>query len=139
MSRAMRSLLRDMFAEAIAAGWVDSSPVEVTRAARVKVKRARLTLELWQAIYAESRQPWLKRSMELALLTGQRRNDIAAMLLRDVVHGHLQIVQAKTGQRLRISTSGRLDASGLDPATVSRRCRHSPPCRHLVNHSRQVC
>lgn len=138
MSRAMRSLLRDMFAEAIAAGWVDSSPVEVTRAARVKVKRERLTLELWQAIYAEARQPWLKRAMELALLTGQRRNDIAAMLFRDVVDGHLQIVQAKTGQRLRISTSVRLDAIGLDLATVISRCRDSTLSRHLVHHSRQV-
>src|SRR5690606_38096651 len=138
MSRAMRSLLRDLFVEAIAEGWVDSSPVEVTKAARVKIKRERLTLELWQEIYAEARQPWLKRAMELALLTGQRRTDIAAMLFRDVVDGHLQVVQAKTGQRLRISTGIRLDAIGLDLATVISRCRDSTLSRHLVHHSRQV-
>lgn len=138
MSRAMRSLLRDMFVEAIAEGWVDSSPVEVTKAARVKVKRERLTLELWREIYAEARQPWLKRAMELALLTGQRRTDIAAMLFRDVIDGHLQVVQAKTGQRLRISTSVRLDAIGLDLATVIKQCRDSTLSRHLIHHSRQV-
>src|SRR5690606_31703464 len=78
MSRAMRSLLRDVFMEAMAAGWVASNPVEVTKAAKVKVKRERLTLEIWQAIYAEAKQPWLKRAMELAILTGQRRDDIAS-------------------------------------------------------------
>jgi len=138
MSRAMRSLLSDMFAEAIAAGWTDANPVQVTKAARVKVSRQRLTLELWQAIYAEARQPWLKRAMELALITGQRRNEIANMLFRDVVDGHLQVIQSKTGQRLRISTDIRLQAADLHLGTVIQSCRDKVLSRHLVHHSKQV-
>lgn len=45
MAKAMRSLLSDLMREAIAAGWRKDNPVEVTRAAKVKVKRERLTLE----------------------------------------------------------------------------------------------
>ncbi|MEE4622860.1 site-specific integrase [Pseudomonas alliivorans] len=57
MSRAMRSLLRDTFMEAMAAGWTNVNPVEVTKAARVVIKRERLTLELWKAIHEEAKQP----------------------------------------------------------------------------------
>lgn len=41
MARAMRSLLRDVFAEAQPRGWADANPVEATKAARVSIKRER--------------------------------------------------------------------------------------------------
>jgi integrase len=138
MARAMRSLLRDVFMEAMAEGWCETNPVEVTKAARVKVKRERLTLELWQAAYAEARQPWLKRAMELAVLTGQRREDIAAMLFRDEQDAHLHVIQSKTGARLRISGALRLDALDLDLSTVIKRCRDRVLSQHLVHHHRTV-
>jgi integrase len=138
MSRAMRSLLQDVFREAIAAGWRKDNPVEVTRAARVTVKRGRLTLEVWQAIYAQARQPWLKRAMELALITGQRREDIANMLFKDVYDGHLHVVQGKTGQRLRINTELRLDSADLDLGVTLKACRDRVLSQHLVHHSRRV-
>ena len=138
MSRAMRSLLRDIFMEAMAAGWVDGNPVEVTKAAKVKIKRERLTLELWKAIYAEAKQPWLKRAMELAILTGQRRDDIAQMQFSDVQDGYLHVVQGKTGQRLRLSTEIALQAAGLDLAGVIKRCRDRVVSKHLVHHSRTI-
>lgn len=138
MSRAMRSLLRDVFMEAMAAGWTAANPVEVTKAAKVKIKRERLTLEMWQAIYAEARQQWLKRAMELAILTGQRRDDIASMLFSDVHDGHLHVVQSKTGQRLRLSTEINLQAAGLDLADTIKRCRDRVVSKHLVHHSRTI-
>lgn len=138
MAKAMRSLLSDLMREAIAAGWRKDNPVEVTRAAKVKVKRERLTLELWKAIYAEAKQPWLKRAMELAVLTGQRRDDIAAMLFKDVYDEHLHIIQAKTGARLRISTKLRLESLGLELGEVVKACRDAVVSKHLVHHSRTV-
>jgi integrase len=136
MSKAMRSLLRDVFAEAIAAGLCDTNPVDATKAARTKVTRERLSLELWKAIYETTDRPWLKRAMELALLTGQRRDDIRSMLFRDEKDGFLHVVQSKTGARLRISTSLRLEAIDLDLATVIKRCRNQVISQHLVHHSR---
>lgn len=138
MSRAMRSLFRDVFMEAMAAGWCDANPVEVTKAARVTIKRERLTLELWKEIYAEAKQPWLQRAMELAVLTGQRREDIASMLFKDVRDDFLHVVQSKTGARLRISTALRLDAIGLDLATVIKRARDRVLSQNLVHHHRKI-
>lgn len=136
MARAMRSLLRDVFAEAQARGWADTNPVDATKAARVSIKRERLTLELWLAIYAEAQKPWLRRAMELALLTGQRRDDIASMGFKDVQNDLLHVVQSKTGARLRISTAISLESVGLDLATVIKQCRDRVLSQHLVHHSR---
>lgn len=135
MARAMRSLLRDIFVEAQARGWTNTNPVEVTKAARVSIKRERLTVELWKAIYEEATKPWLRRAMELAVLTGQRRDDIASMLFKDVHDGFLHVVQSKTGARLRISTALRLESIGLDLITVIKQCRDRALSQHLVHHA----
>lgn len=120
MTKAMRSLLRDTFAEAQARGWADTNPVEVTKAARVNIKRERLTLNLWKAIYEEAEKPWLRRAMELAVLTGQRREDIASMLFKDVHDGFLHVVQSKTGARIRISTAADLPRTAFFGGPASR-------------------
>lgn len=138
MSRAMRSLLRDVFMEAMAAGWASSNPVEVTKAAKVKIKRERLTLDMWRAIHARARTDWLKRAMELALITGQRRDDIASMLFKDEQDGYLHVVQKKTGQRLRLSTAIGLQCIGLDLAGVIRLCRDNVVSKHLIHHPRTI-
>lgn len=138
MSRAMRSLLRDVFMEAIAAGWAGTNPVEVTKAARVKIKRQRLTLELWRATYAEAKQAWLKRAMELAVLTGQRREDIAGMLFKDEHDGYLHVIQSKTGARLRISTALRLETLGLELGGVIKSCRDRVLSQNLIHHARTI-
>lgn len=138
MSRAMRSLLRDVFMEAMAAGWTAGNPVEVTKAAKVKVARERLTLEMWRAIHAKAGTAWLKRAMELALITGQRREDIASMLFKDEQDGHLLVIQHKTKQRLRLSTSIGLQCIGLDLASVIKLCRDNVVSKHLVHHARTI-
>lgn len=138
MSKSLRSILRDVFTEAIAAGWCDANPVDATKAARSKVKRSRLSLELWKAIYAATDRPWMQRAMELALLTGQRRDDIRSMLFKDEHDGFLHVVQSKTGARLRLSTSLRLEAIELDLAEVIKRCRDRVVSKHLVHHSKTI-
>ncbi|KQQ60095.1 integrase [Pseudomonas sp. Leaf127] len=134
MSKALRSLLGDVFTEAIAVGWCETNPVDATKAARAKVKRERLSLEQWKAIYEAAERPWLKRAMELALLTGQRRDDIRSMLFKDERDGFLHVIQSKTGARIRISTALRLDALDLDLATVIKRCRDRVLSQHMVHH-----
>lgn len=138
MAKGMRSQLKDIFMEAMARGWVDRNPVDATRSARVKVKRQRLTLELWKATYEEAKHPWLKRAMELAILTGQRREDIISFVFKDEVDGFLQVVQAKTGARLRISTSVTLECVGLNLGEVIRRCRDRVISKNLIHHHRTV-
>lgn len=43
---------------------------------------------------------------------GPAPDDIASMLFKDVHDGFLHVVQSKTGARIRISTSLRLDLVG---------------------------
>lgn len=98
MQQAMRSLLIDVFREAIMAGWCVTNPVEVTRAQRVETKRERLTLDQFMAIHAkavEQGPSWLVHFMELALLTGQRRGDTAKMKHRDIKEECLNVIQQK--------------------------------------------
>ena len=76
-----------MFREAEMVGLIGRgmNPVSITRIPNAEVSRSRLTLAQFQAIYAKAleRQPWLARSMELAMLTAQRREDIARMQRRE--------------------------------------------------------
>lgn len=87
--------------------------------------RQRLSLEEWKTIYAEAEkmQPWVSRSMLLALITGQRVGDIAGMKFTDVWDDALHIVQEKTGARVAIPLSLRCDAIGVSLRETIKLCR----------------
>lgn len=142
MAQAVRSQLFEVFRAAIAAGWIESNPVEPTRLDDVEVKRERMTLDLWQAIYdlaEESSLPWLPRLLELAILPGQRREDLREMRYRDVREGYLHVEQGKTGTRVRIPTTIRLTAIGLSIQECIDRTR-SPRVlsQYLIHHCAQA-
>ncbi len=140
MAQALRSLLLDLFREAVAAGWTDANPVEPTRAPRHEVSRARLTLADYLAIHqaAAGMPPWVQRSMELALVTGQRRADLAKLGPRNVRDGKLWVTQEKTGAKVCIPLVLKLEAIGLSVAEVIERCRDAviSPC--FLHHARHA-
>lgn len=140
MAQAMRALLLDLFREAVAAGWTDSNPVEPTRAPRHEVSRARLTLADYLAIHraAAGMPPWVQQSMELALVTGQRRADLAKLGPRNVREGKLWISQEKTGAKVCIPLVLKLEAIGLSLAEVIERCRDAVIAPSFLHHSRHV-
>lgn len=138
MGQAMRSLLLDLFREAVSAGWIDRNPVEPTRAPKVVVGRARLTLENFRKIHAyavEHDAPWVARSMELALVTGQRREDLAALGRKDVRDGRLWVVQQKTGARVCIPLDLRLQAVNWSVGEVIQRCQDKVLAKTLIHHA----
>ncbi len=130
---AWRSWLSDCWREAVAAGWVDRNPIDVIRAPTAKVKRDRLTLEAALLILEEARAswpPWLARAIELALLTGQRREDIAAMQFRQrkdstgwVDGDDLYVIQLKTGNRVALPLSLGLPALDMTIGDAVTECR----------------
>lgn len=63
---------------------------------------------IYDAVYHHASQP-LRDAMDMAYLTGQRPGDILKMSETDINDGMLQIKQAKTGKKLRISIEGELD------------------------------
>lgn len=135
-----RSLLLDLFREAMAAGWCQANPVAATRSPRVATQRGRLSLEAFRAIHAWSaaNQPaWATRAIELAIVTAQRRGDIAAMRFAAIADGHLRIEQQKSGgaTKIAIPLPLHLDALGWTVGDIIARCRDAILSRYLVHHS----
>jgi integrase len=138
MAQAMRSFLLDFFREAMSAGWIDRNPVEPTRAPRVVVERARLTLEDFNNILAyalKHEAPWVAPSMELALVTGQRREDLAALGRKDVRDGKLWVVQQKTRARVCIPLDLRLQAVNWSVGEVIQHCQDKVLAKTFIHHS----
>lgn len=136
MAKALRSTLSNIFAGMAGAGWVAVNPVDVISLQAPEVRRARLTLEQYRAIYeaAGALEPWVRRSMELGIVTLQRREEIAVMQFRHIQQGRLLVEQQKTGTRLRIPTALRLEAVGLTIEEMIGRCRDTSLSRYLVHH-----
>ena len=117
---------RDMFNEAVNYGWLDRNPAATVKTPQAKVMRKRLSFDGWCKIaaWSEANQPpWVSRMLMLALVTGQRRSDLAKMRFSDVWDEHLHVEQQKTGERIAIPTALRLEALGLSIAEVIEDCR----------------
>lgn len=144
MCQAMRSLLLDIFREAIAAGWCDRNPVEVTRSERVKTKRERLSLEQFMAIYKEAKAEspdWMAHCLELAIISAQRRGDLAKMKYTDVKDGSLNVIQQKNkrtdivGHRVAIPMEISIAGFSLQ-ATVAN--TKNVVSRYMIHHIKQA-
>lgn len=81
LAQALRSRLVQVCRRGMELGWMDSNPAEVTGSPSVKVKRGRLTLEQFKAVYevAPLVNEWLQHAMALAIVTGQDRQTVANM------------------------------------------------------------
>jgi integrase len=124
MAQAYRSFLGKCFRSAIANGWRPDDPTAVTDVVIVRTKRARLSIDHARAILADPQtKPWLRNAIALALVTGQRREDIARSRRSDVREGCWWVHQRKTGNRVAIPTSIRLDILGMSLAEVLEQCR----------------
>lgn len=128
--------LADVFDEMAAAGWIAMNPIRVVRIAPAKVVRSRLSLDQFNAIYEEAgnMEPFVRRSMELGLVSLQRREDISDMTFRDEDAGRIKVVQGKGGARLRIPTTLRLNALGWTLDEIVSRCRDDVLSRYMVHH-----
>ncbi|ECI4976707.1 integrase, partial [Salmonella enterica subsp. enterica] len=113
------------FREAIVEGRITTNPVEPTRAPEIKVARERLQLETYNATRAaaEHMPAWFPLAMDLALVTGQRREDIVNMKFSDDFDNRLYVTQIKAGMKIAIPLSLTLQATGLRLGTVIDRCR----------------
>lgn len=72
-------------------------------------------------------------AMLLALVTGQRLGDISKMKFSDVWDDHLHIVQEKTGSKIAIPLSLRLNAINWSLRDVIARCRDYAVSPYLVH------
>lgn len=135
MAATMRSVLSDIFREAIVEGHIHNNPVAPTRAAKVVVKRERLELVQYITIRetAAKMPAWFGLAMDLALITGQRREDLTQFRFDQVVNGRLQIEQGKTGAMISLPLDLELKAVNLRLGTVIDRCRRASTTDFMIS------
>lgn len=138
-AQGLRSEAIEVYKTAMSEGWITTNVPELTRTIDVQVRRARLSLENWLKVREVARglDPWVGLSMDLAILTAQRVEDLAKIETRPrkgatawVEDGSLWVIQSKTGNRVCIPLSLRLDAIGLSVGDVIKKTFH----RHLIHH-----
>ena len=138
MAQAVRSAMIDFFNVMAAQGYIRKSdnPAFSTLPPQVEVKRSRLLIEEFWTIYQHAQEPWLKNAMLLALVTGQRREDIARMKFKDVKDGYLEVIQGKTNAGLRIGLGLTLENWTLK--AVIDQCRDSILSPFMVHHAKDT-
>lgn len=128
--------LRAVLLDAVANDWATTNAAATVKIATPKVKRKRLTLDTWVAMWAHSQtsnQTWLQCLLLLAVLTGQRRADLAKMSFEDIFTDQtgakfLRVEQQKQagkgyGARVEIPLAIRLEALDVSLEQVIDLCR----------------
>lgn len=133
-AQAFRNFLVDCFDRMIAKGWRTDNPARVLDEVRVKVKRARLTFEVFMALYSKTQIVRLRNALALALVSGQARESVAGAKFTDCHDGCWFNERGKTGARIAIPLDLRLDCFGMSLEDVLRQCRATGVVsRHLVH------
>lgn len=145
-AKGIRSLLVDCFDSAIAAGWVKSNPVRVTAVPDIDVKRARLTWDVFQKLYASLQPGRLKNAVALALVSGQARETVSAgtfAQVQMVERPGLDPVECwcvrrgKTEAMIAIPLDLRLNAFGMSVRDVIKQCRSTGVIsKHLIHNTK---
>lgn len=125
------SELRDFYTEAVANGVTHQNPCAHVKPPKHSTLRARLSYADWDAAqkHAQSHpQKWVWAMMLLALVTGQRRADLAKMRFEDIYEGCLHVEQQKKagktyGARVAIPLDLKLDVLGVTLLDVVELCR----------------
>ncbi|ENF4691837.1 phage integrase Arm DNA-binding domain-containing protein [Escherichia coli] len=137
MAQVVRSVLIDVFKEAQHYGEVPPgyNPALATKQPRRKITRQRLSLEEWKKIFdiADASHRYMGNAMLLALVTGQRLGDISRMKFSDIWDDHLHIIQEKTGSKIAIPLSLRLNVINWSLRDVVARCRDYAVSQYLVH------
>lgn len=136
MAQTIRSVMIDLFVEAINTGWLKAhhNPASITRNPKAKVKRARLTLEQFKLLYSLASEEWERRMLELAILTSHA-GATELSVMQKPVDGYLLIERTKTSVRVKIPVGLRLDVLGWTlEDTIARCCETGIDSPYLLHH-----
>lgn len=138
-AQAARSMLKTALTAAVAKGHLSANPAISTEAISVTVQRQRFTWETFSAVWGtRSDWPvWLTNAVALALVSGQRREDVANAEFSAFDTDVWRCAQEKTGRKLAIPLDLRLDVLGMSLRDVLTACRRTGVVsRHLVHQVR---
>lgn len=140
-AQAFRTFLTDCFDRMIAKGWRTDkvNPASFLDEVRVKVQRARLSLEVFQKLYTATQVGWFRNALALMLVSGQDRSACAKAQFTDVRDGAWWNERDKTGARIILPLDLRLDAFGMSLEDVVRQCRSTGiVSRHLIHQTERA-
>jgi integrase len=126
-AQACRSMLKTALTAAVARGHMEMNVALVTESISVTVQRQRFTWETFEKVWKELQgaPSWVRNAASLALVTGQRREDIAAATFADFDDEVWRCTQIKTGRKLAIPLDLRLSVLGMSLRDVLTACRRT--------------
>lgn len=128
-ARACRTTLIEAFGSAITKGHMTTNPAQVTKTEKPDVKRLRFTTTTFAKVWAEMQNGpvWLRSATLLAMITGLRREDVAALQFADVVDDHLLVVPVKNQGKVKIAIPLALhsQAMGMSLKEAIAECRRT--------------
>jgi hypothetical protein len=122
-AQAFRSFLIDCFDRMIAQGWRTDNPARVTDKVKVKVRRARLPLTAFMAVYETTSIRWLRNAMALSLVAGKDRDSVRDAKFADFRDGGWWNERSKTESRVFLPLGLRLHVFGMSLEDVLKQCR----------------
>jgi integrase len=135
----VRSRMRAVCRRGMALGWMEKNPAEATDKAKVKVKRKRMTMEVFKAALAKAPEvaPWLENAMLLALVSGQALSTVGRWERSSVKGGEAVVTRAKTEVSIAIPLALRMNAIGYSLEEVIARCKATGVVsKYLIHHVR---
>ena len=114
-AQALRSRLIEVCRTARELGWMHDNPADVTRNPKAVVKRGRLTMDSFRAIYEQAPNvaPWLQRAMMLGLVLGADRLTISGLTRSHIADGLLTYQRQKTGAWIAVPLALRMVVVGV--------------------------
>ena len=135
----VRSRLKAVCRRGMAIGWMDKNPADATERAKVRVKRKKMTLDVFNATLEQAPKvaPWLESAMLLALISGQALSTIGRWERASVKSGVATVTRAKTGVSIAIPLELRMDAINMSLGEIIARCKASyVVSKYLIHHLR---
>lgn len=135
----VRSRMKAVCRRGMALGWMEKNPAEATDKAKVKVKRKRMTLDVFRATLAKAPEvaPWLENAMLLALVSGQALSTVGRWERSSVKGAEAIVMRAKTEVSIAIPLALRMDAIGYSLEEVIAKCKSTGVVsKYLIHHVR---
>jgi hypothetical protein len=133
----IRAHLHESFRHMVMRDWRKDNPVEAIDRIKVRVKRARLSFDVFMKIYEAETTVWAKNAYALALVSSQAREECVSALFKDFHDGAWWCDRQKSGARIILPLELRLDCFGLSLGDVYKQCRGTGVLsKHLIHQTK---
>lgn len=138
-AQGMRSHLYESFRHMIIREWRKDNPVEAVPHIVSRVKRSRLSFNVFKHLYEAETVPWAKNVYALALVSGQAREECATARFKDIRDGAWWCDRRKSGARMILPLELKLNCFELSLGDVVKQCRSTGVLsKHLIHHAKRA-